>query len=225
MSLNSDSVETSAQIVRPRYKDLDIKASESLLALAKDLCLEGHREGGFFKETDRAPFKMESPYYPDHNKGDAEITRTGSSQEPPLQDEEGNPVTPTRNFSTLIYYMITAESPVGRLHRNHSRIIHILQKGRGQYVLIYPNGDIKSFKVGFNVAEGEVMQWVVCGGVYKASYLLPGEDGGQETSDDCLLISEVVVPGFEFEDHKFMEEKELRQLVGQEKTEELKWLL
>ncbi|GME78131.1 unnamed protein product [Ambrosiozyma monospora] len=110
---------------------------------------------------------------------------------------------------------------------NEARIIHILQKGRGQYVLVYPDGTIKSFVVGFNTDKGEVNQWVVPGGVYKASFLLPldSDDKDDESCKDHLLISEVVVPGFEYDGHTFARKDDLVKLVGNDKAEELRWLL
>lgn len=219
-----DGIERDSEPVkRPNYDS--IKTGAQVLKLAADLQLFGHPEGGFYKETDRSQFRMENPYYPGHNKGtEGELLRSGNSGEKPVE-VDGKTVTPVRNYSTLIYYLITPESQFGRFHKNHSRIIHILQKGRGQYVLIYPDGKVKSFKVGFDFENGEVAQWVVPGEVYKASFLLPLKDS-KEDENDCLLISEVVVPGFEFEDHTFMEtEQELVQLVGEDRSKELKWLL
>ncbi|OXT09828.1 hypothetical protein B9K06_27110, partial [Bacillus sp. OG2] len=54
-----------------------------------------------------------------------------------------------RNESTLIHFLMTCESPIGKFHTNiQSRTIHILQKGRGVYILIHPNGEIETFRVG-----------------------------------------------------------------------------
>jgi predicted cupin superfamily sugar epimerase len=39
------------------------------------------------------------------------------------------------------------------------------------------------------------------------------------------LISETVVPEFEYCDHEILSKKGLRELVGEEKAEELGWLL
>lgn len=158
-----------------------------------------HPEGGYYKETDRSPFEMELTE-----------DKTPASASSVVK----------RNYSTLIYYLLTPDSPNGRFHKNKHRIIHILQRGKGQYVLIYPNGRVKSFKVGFDYANGEVSQWVVPGEVYKASFLIPNEE-----FSNSLLISEVVVPGFDFADHSFMSEDELLELVGKEKAEKLKFLL
>ncbi|QLL32442.1 hypothetical protein HG536_0C06110 [Torulaspora globosa] len=158
-----------------------------------------HPEGGYYKETDRSPFEM-----------DVSDTKASESSSSVVK----------RNYSTLIYYLLTPDSPNGRFHKNKHRIIHILQRGKGQYVLIYPNGRVKSFKVGFDYANGEVSQWVVPGEVYKASFLVPNEE-----FSNSLLISEVVVPGFDFEDHSFMSEDQLLELVGKERAEKLKFLL
>ena len=77
--------------------------------------------------------------------------------------------------------------------------------------------------MGHNVAKGERLQWVVEGGKFKASFLLPDVERGN--ASEGLLISETVVPGFEFCDHDFLSAHGLRDLVGFEKSKELEWLL
>ncbi|KAA8569461.1 hypothetical protein EYC84_001092 [Monilinia fructicola] len=104
-----------------------------------------------------------------------------------------------RNTSTSIFYLLTPHGPQGGFHRNKGRTVHTLHRGRGRYVLIHANEEgtpkrIETFIVGQNVAAGERLQWIVDGGKYKASYLLPDEDGGEDSQG--LLISETVVPGF-----------------------------
>jgi predicted cupin superfamily sugar epimerase len=96
-------------------------------------------------------------------------------------------------------------------------------------VLIHADGPgkekrIESFVVGQNVEKGEKLQWIVDGGKYKASFLLPDDEGGKE-SDGGLLISETVVPGFEYCDHDFLAAEGLVELIGREKAGELGWLL
>lgn len=141
--------------------------------------------------------------------------------EKPQNGDSTGSTTVTRNQSTLIYYLLTPDSPIGKFHKNINRITHILQRGKGQYVLVYPDGQVKSFRVGFDYKNGEVSQWVVPGGVFKASFLVPNEE-----FDNGLLISEVVVPGFDFEDHTFMKgEDELKRLVSPEKAAELAFLV
>jgi predicted cupin superfamily sugar epimerase len=82
---------------------------------------------------------------------------------------------------------------------------------------------IETFVVGQNIEKGEKLQWIVEGGKFKASFLLPDEVGGVES--DGLLISETVVPGFEYCDHDFLSPQGLKQLLGEEKAQELSWLL
>lgn len=203
-----------APIKKPLYFTEKFGESATNAKLIKELGLEGHREGGFFKETDRSPFLMENPFHKDQIGYSKQIDQVELDKDK------------YRNFSTLIYYLLTPEIPYGRFHKNKNRIIHILQKGRGQYVLVYPDGSIKSFIVGFNHAAGEVSQWVVPGGVYKASFLLPLAAESKESKDDHLMISEVVVPGFEYDDHEFLEGLEtLTNLVGESKAKELSFLL
>jgi predicted cupin superfamily sugar epimerase len=82
---------------------------------------------------------------------------------------------------------------------------------------------IETFVVGQDIAKGERLQWVVDGGKYKASFLLPDEEGGEVS--EGLLISETTVPGFEYCDHDFLSPQGLKDLLSAEKAEELKWLL
>lgn len=186
-----------------------LEPPSALQKIIDDWGLIEHGEGGYFKETDRSPFLMD-------------VTEEGTVPKSGTVAEDDNVSNDSkRNYSTLIYYLLTPSSPVGKLHKNKNRIIHILQRGKGQYVLMYPDGRVKSFKVGFDYGNGEVSQWVVPGGVYKASFLLPNEE-----FSNGLLISEVVVPGFDYSDHTFMSgEEELVKLVGEEKAEELHFLL
>lgn len=86
----------------------------------------------------------------------------------------------------------------------NNRTVHTLHKGRARYVIIHadevvngvrPAGEarIETYVVGQDVAAGERLQWVVEGGKYKASFLLPDEDGAgaAAASKDGCLISEV----------------------------------
>lgn len=125
--------------------------------------------------------------------------------------------------------------------------MHTLHRGRGRYVIIHADevasdecpggyGDdslaedrrwtgkarVEVFTVGHNVLEGERLQWVVDGGKYKTSFLLPDGDDG---SSEGLLISETVVPGFEYTDHDFMKQERLEALVTEEQADEMRWMI
>jgi hypothetical protein len=82
---------------------------------------------------------------------------------------------------------------------------------------------IETFLVGPNVAKGERLQWIVEGGTYKGSFLLPDDEGGEES--EGLLISETVVPGFEWGDHDYMKSDRLEALATGEQKKELEWML
>ncbi|XXH03966.1 Protein gts1 [Hypoxylon texense] len=212
----------SAVVLKPSFRPgLPEVSSEppATHSVIEALSLQPHIEGGYFVETDRDPLLVPSPFPP--NPASSLVP-----QRPGFDPAH-------RNASTSIYYYVTPQSPQGNFHRNRGRTVHTLHRGRGVYVLIHadepdlPGGGkrIESFVVGHDVAKGEKLQWIVEGGKYKASFLLPDDPAtGKETSDG-LLISETVVPGFEFCDHDFLNAEGLRTLVGAEKAEELAWLV
>lgn len=176
--------------------------------LIASLDLQKHIEGGYFLETDRDTFKIPNPF---------------------INDAQSS----TRDASTTIFYLITPASPIGAFHRNRARTIHTLHQGRGRYILIHADeidntsskkARIETFVVGHDVAKGERLQWIVEGGKYKASFLLlDDEKSGRD--NDGLLISETVIPGFEYADHDFMTLDALQKLVTDEQAKELTWLL
>ena len=189
-------------ITEPQYKLKGITTEHpSITTLAGNLNLVKHPSGGYFAETDRP-------------------TETSSTFTTLLDDKVD------RNASSLIHFMMTCESPRGQMHTNVlSRTIHILQHGRGKYVLIHPDNRIETFIVGFNAEKGERTQWVVEPGVYKGCVLLPLTEGAEESNQDILWVSEVVVPGFDFQDMKFLDKGKLSEKVGEEKAVEMEFLL
>jgi predicted cupin superfamily sugar epimerase len=190
--------------------------SPQIQELISSLNLQPHIEGGFFAETDRAADIVPSPF-PVGKSSTSELTPQRPGFDPAI-----------RNSSTTIFYILTPSGPQGGFHRNKGRTVHTLHRGRGRYVIIHADETgkekrVETFVVGQNVAKGEKLQWIVEGGKFKASYLLPDEEEGKESQG--LLISETVVPGFEFCDHDFLSPSLLKQLVSHRKAEELKWLL
>jgi predicted cupin superfamily sugar epimerase len=154
--------------------------SPSNSSLISALNLTQHIEGGYFAEIDRAPLLIPNPF-------PSTTSNTSTSESlPPLSGSSGQ-----RNISTAIFYLLTPVSPQGHFHRNAGRTVHTLIQGRGVYVLIHADEEgrekrVESFVVGKDVEQGERMCWIVEGGKYKASFLLPsGED------EERLLISEV----------------------------------
>ena len=185
-------------------------------AIIDTLVLQPNIEGGYFVETDRDSLLIPSPF---------QYQKTATTD---LVDQRPGFDPAHRNASTTIYYFLTPTGSQGGLHRNKGRIIHTLHKGRGRYVIIHADESgkekrVETFVVGSDIAKGERLQWIVDGGKYKASFLLPDVEGGTES--EGLLISETTVPGFEYCDHDFLSPQGLKDLVRQEKAEELKWLL
>lgn len=130
------------------------------------LGLEGHIEGGFF-------------------------LRTYESSDLPRIDTPGG----ERFSMSSIFYLLTAESPVGHFHLNKSDIQHYFQMGDAiTYYLIYPDGQLQTRVMGTDLAAGQLLQMTVPGGVWKASKVSTSGLYGYG------LISEAVTPGFEYED-------------------------
>jgi predicted cupin superfamily sugar epimerase len=202
--------------LKPHFHPSSTPDSPSLQLLIKNLNLQPHIEGGYYLETDRASDTVPSPF-PFHSTSTS--TKNLAPQRPGFDPD-------LRNTSTTIYYLLTPSGPQGGFHRNKARTVHTLHRGRGRYVIIHADEEgrggekkIETFVVGPNVDKGERLQWIVEGGKFKASFLLPDEEGG--TGSGGLLISETVVPGFEFCDHDFLSAKGFRELVGSEKAHEL----
>lgn len=131
--------------------------------LIRELGLEPHPEGGYYRRT------FQADHRPSIDQGDGE-----------------------RFTLTSIYYLLTAESPIGHWHRNTSDIIHYYHLGWPiHYYLLYPDGKLETAVLGPDVEAGQVLQLSVPGEVWKASHLPEGDYG---------LISEAVSPGFDFAD-------------------------
>ncbi|KAB2572364.1 Uncharacterized protein DBV05_g9007 [Lasiodiplodia theobromae] len=203
-----------------------------------------HPEGGYFVETDRDQRRVANPFHASYDSGMTAVSTKQCFAETTAEETDGKGGNEklwtdlTRSASTSIYYLLTQGRSFGRFHRNKGRTVHTLHKGRARYVIIHadevvngvrPAGQarIETYVVGQDVAAGERLQWVVEGGKYKASFLLPDEDGAgaASASKDGCLISETVIPGFEFADHDFLKPERLVELVGEERAAELAWLL
>ncbi|KAF2157191.1 hypothetical protein K461DRAFT_250014 [Myriangium duriaei CBS 260.36] len=188
-----------------------------LATLISALQLRAHVEGGYFAETDRAKLRIPNPFKDQGVQSTGQLAKAGYA---------ADSTDATRAASTTILYLLTPGSPQGCFHRNRGRTIHTLIKGRGRYVLLHADevtGPARAevFTVGLDVAKGERVQWIVEGGKYKASYLLPDGEG----RDEGLLIAETVVPGFEFEDHDFLTDERAAELLRPEQIKEVNWLL
>ena len=136
------------------------------------LSLEPHPEGGYFRRT---------------------FTSKRTANLGP--DDSGRPTL------TCIYYLLTSDSPIGRLHVNRSDIVHFFHAGSPiEYRLVTPSGELKTAILGPDIDSGHQYQLHVPGGWWKASELTQGDYG---------LISESVSPGFDYEDMRFVSTSEI----------------
>ncbi len=125
-----------------------------------------------------------------HQEGGYYRRHFEANHRPKVSTEKG-----ARFSATSIYYMLTGDSPVGFFHMNQSDIIHIFNDGDPiSYYLIETTGELKTFTLGKDIQAGQLLSAVVPGGVWKASTL------SSKTQDSYGLITEVVVPGFDYAD-------------------------
>ncbi|KAE9397677.1 hypothetical protein BT96DRAFT_775594, partial [Gymnopus androsaceus JB14] len=138
----------------------------------------------------------EGGYFAETDRQTAQVSSPFASNEP-------------RSLGTSIYYLLTKDSPSGVIHMNKSVTYHVLHQGRAEYTLIYPTNPptIEKRIMGTNIAAGESRQLLVGTGVWKMSRLLP-----EDVEYGCL-ITEVVVPGFHWEDHNFLTIEGLKTLL------------
>lgn len=157
--------------------------SSSKQALINALGLEGHVEGGYYRRTFESRQTVMIP----------------------AQDQQQSDLTVQRFAATSTYYLLTNDQPIGRWHRNRSDILHFFHAGSPlDYFLIAPNGDYTHIALGSDVAAGHQLHMLVPGGYWKATHLPDGEFG---------LLSEVVVPGFDFADMELATEETIRKSV------------
>ncbi|GAB2682099.1 cupin domain-containing protein [Aliiglaciecola sp. 3_MG-2023] len=153
----------------------------SIQQLVETLDLEPHVEGGYFKQT----FKADA--------------------QPLINTPKG-----TRVTMTSIYYLLSADSPIGHFHRNTSDIMHYFHAGDPiTYYLIHPDGTLQTKVLGPDVLAGHEYQFVVKGGVWKASSISPQGQNGYG------LIGEAVAPGFEYTDMELANRQVLREKFPQ----------
>jgi uncharacterized protein len=206
-------MDTDISVIKPAFQPTGNPDSPAITQTIEALKMERHIEGGYFSVTDRDPYTI-SPPYP---------TEPASQKTLDIAPKRKGYNPALRNLSSSIHYLLTPELPIGHFHSNRCRIVHSVHRGRGRYVIVHQDGRVESFIVGLNVAAGERLQWVVEGGPWKASFLLPDEEGGSESQG--LLITETAVPGFEYCDNEHMAPGELSGLVDGDTASKLEFLV
>jgi len=110
--------------------------------IAKQLNLQGHVEGGFFRRTYASDKSLVTP------GGDKRLAMTS------------------------IFYLLAAESPIGHFHKNRSDIVHYFHLGDPiTYHLLDEDGRYSTVVMGPDLGAGQVLQLTVPGGVWKASQI------------------------------------------------------
>ncbi|KAI0746647.1 RmlC-like cupin domain-containing protein [Daedaleopsis nitida] len=168
--------------------------------VVKQFNMNVHPEGGYFAETDRQAEQVPSPF------ADKAL----------------------RSLATTIYYLLTPDEPNSIFHMNKSATMHVLHQGRAEYTLITPGEPPKIERkvMGPNIHAGELLQLLVPTGVWKMSRMLEEDLAGasdEAAKDHCgCLITEIVFPGFAWEDHAYLTLEELAKLWGDKNAPEVK---
>lgn len=110
-----------------------------------------------------------------------------------------------RNFSTCIYYMLTADG-FSAFHRIRQDEIWHFYEGSSLHIhMINPQGKYSLARIGSNLAEGEEYQFVVPAGYWFAA----------EVMGDYGLVGCTVAPGFDFRDFELAAREQLMEQYPQ----------
>ena len=139
------------------------------------LQMQPHPEGGFFSESYRSEQTMEAP-----------APGGGTRQ---------------RNVSTAIYFLLEAGN-FSAFHRIRSDEIWHFYAGQALEVLeLLPSGELCCTRLGPDIADGELPQYVVPANTWFASRVA---DGGTFSLVGCT-----VAPGFDFADFRLARREDL----------------
>lgn len=117
---------------------------KSINEIVKQLDLEAHPEGGFFKETYRSTGEVDTSSLPENYQSN-------------------------RNYSTCIYFLLTSEN-FSAFHRiKQDEIWHFYKGSPISLHIISREGNYEKHMIGSNLERGEVPQFVVRGGDWFAS--------------------------------------------------------
>ena len=137
------------------------------------------------KELQLQPLEMEGGYF--------NLTYTC-----PHKNDKGKPL------MSSIFYLLTSDSPIDRLHKNCSDIMHYFHLGSPlDIITLHPDGTLQKVTLGPNILNGHKLQHLVPGGCWKTTILhqpCGKETDGMENLPNYGLISEAVAPGFEYND-------------------------
>ncbi|SRR6266404_5349861 len=98
--------------------------------------------------------------------------------------------------------------------------MHVHHTGRAEYTLITPSPEkgvlptIKRVVMGPDVSAGEQRQLLVGTGVWKMSRLMDEDLKGPHLERTGCLVTEVVIPGFHWEDHRYLTRAGLEEMFA-----------
>jgi predicted cupin superfamily sugar epimerase len=140
------------------------------------LQLEPHPEGGFYKETYRSAGTIAKACLPKDFEGD-------------------------RSFSTAIYFLLQ-QNDYSAFHKIKSdECWHFYEGGTLLIHMLDQNGKYSCTRLGRNIQEGELLQFVVPAGAWFASE--------PAASTFFALVGCTVSPGFDFDDFEMARKENL----------------
>lgn len=144
--------------------------------------LKAHPEGGWFKETYRSHESIAAPALPERFGGE-------------------------RNFATAIYFLLE-QGNFSAFHKIKSdECWHFYEGGALQVYVLYDDGKMKIIKLGNDVMNGEVFQYVVPANCWFASR--------PALESKFCFVGCTVSPGFDFADFEMAKAEELIGLYPQ----------
>ncbi|MGZ3882185.1 MAG: cupin domain-containing protein [Flavisolibacter sp.] len=153
--------------------------------IIKHLQLRPHPEGGFYKETYRSPGNIPSQALPAGFTGD-------------------------RSYSTAIYFLLQ-QGDYSAFHRIESdECWHFYEGGTLLIHMINQQGNYSCIRLGKQISEGEVFQYVVPARCWFASEPAPGVA--------FTLVGCTVSPGFDFADFEMANKETLSAQFPQHRS-------
>lgn len=147
--------------------------------------LQPHPEGGWYKETYRSSETIAAASLPGRFTGN-------------------------RNFSTAIYFLLE-QGNFSAFHRIKSDECWHFYAGQTLHVyVLHDDGKMEIIKLGNNIADGELFQYVVPANCWFAS--IPAAE-----SNFCF-VGCTVAPGFDFADFEMANSDELSKLYPQHES-------
>ena len=152
--------------------------------IIENLELTPHPEGGYFRETYRSSGVIDKESLGSNFKG-------------------------KRNYSTCIYFLLTSND-FSAFHRiKQDEIWHFYDGSPIHLHVISPEGAYSQHRIGRDLENGEVPQFVVPGGSWFASEV--------QNEKAYSLVGCTVSPGFDFEDFELGTKSELVSLFPGQK--------